>query len=209
MMFRIGLLCLFLTGLSACVATPSGTNLMADQTTLLPASQQSLRAEAAALDARFHEAGWVAEEHGAAVQRLTGMLMFGRGNAPELSAIDIYYRDAGLAEASADQRLVRARLDLAEAASLVDELALETQGVLSDPAVTAATLTDDLAALDYAIGDARQALSLFHSVNEQNRSEGDDITSAIGQFRTAFQGLSAAADALADHRRELRGAPGS
>lgn len=208
MKLRIGLVCACLAGLTACVATPAGPNSVVSAAVPLPASQNDLRAEAAVFDQRFREAGWVAEARGTNVQRITGILMFGRGDSPRETPIDIYYARAGLIEAGGTERIEQARIDLEEATQLTRQLAASSLRVFEDPAVTGYNLRDDVAVLEYAIADVRQALSLFRSVDEDAGSDGA-LTAEIREFREAFDGLSAAADALAERRRELRSFSGS
>lgn len=208
-MFRTGVMCACLVGLSACVATPSGPAEFVSRAQSLSQAQLDLRQNAAALDARFHEAGWVAEEHGAVVQRLTGMLMFGRGENNRQGPVDIYLEASGLT--GADRALVEAtaRRDLAEASTLVYNLALDGEQVAEARGLTAASLSDDLGALEYAISDVRQAISLFREINEENGGGEDDLSLQIGSLELASERLSEAANALMSRRRELRNTPGS
>lgn len=209
MMFRTGVMCACLVGLSACVATPSGPAEFVSRAQSLSQAQLDLRQNAAALDARFHEAGWVAEEHGAVVQRLTGMLMFGRGENNRQGPVDIYLEASGLT--GADRALVEAavRRDLAEASTLVYNLALDGEQVAEARGLTAASLSDDLGALEYAISDVRQAISLFREINEDSGGGEDDLSLQIGSLELASERLSQAANALMSRRRELRNTPGS
>lgn len=206
MMFRTGLICACLVGLSACVATPSGPAGFVSGDRQLPQAQLDLRQNAAALDARFHEAGWVAEAHGAAVQRLTGMLMFGRGNSDRPTPVEIYYEAAGLDEAGPDMIIETARRDLAEASTLTYNLARDGETVAAAGGLTANSLSDDLGALEYALTDVRQALALFRTINDSGDGQ---LDAAIGSLELASERLGNAADGLMSRRRELRNATGS
>lgn len=209
MMFRAGVMCACLVGLSACVATPSGPAEFVSRAQSLSEAQLELRQNAAALDTRFHEAGWVAEEHGAVVQRLTGMLMFGRGDNDRQGPVEVYFEASGLT--GADSELIRAaaRRDLAEATSLVHDLAVDGEQVAEAQGLTASSLNDDLGALEYAISDVRQALSLFREINDEYDAGEDDLSPQIGSLELASERLSGAADALMSRRRELRNSIGS
>jgi hypothetical protein len=208
-MFRTGVMCACLVCLSACVATPSGPAEFVSRAQSLSQAQLDLRQNAAALDARFHEAGWVAEEHGAVVQRLTGMLMFGRGENNRQGPVDIYLEASGLTGADRALFEATARRDLAEASTLVYNLALDGEQVAEARGLTAASLSDDLGALEYAISDVRQAISLFREINEENGGGEDDLSLQIGSLELASERLSEAANALMSRRRELRNTPGS
>ncbi len=207
-MVRIGLICACMAGLSACVATPMGSNGFVSGTSSLPIEQQSLRRQAEAFDAHFHDAGWVAEDHGATVQRLTGMLFNGRSENSSPQRLTVYFTAAGLHDAGPDRLETRARADLAEATSMVFALAATSEEVLAAAGLTATSLSGDIAALERAIGDTRQAISLFRAVNE-NLAHTADLSPEIGTLDLAAQRLSGAADALAERRRALRDAPAS
>lgn len=205
-MFRTGLMCACLLGLSACVATPSGPAEFVSGERQLPQAQLDLRRNAAELDARFHEAGWVAEVHGAAMQRLTGILMFGRGNSDRPTPVEVYYQAAGLTEEDTAMIVETARRDLAEASTLTYNLARDGEAVAEATGLTAGSLSDDLGALEYALTDVRQALALFRSIHEE---DGESLNAEIGSLELASERLNNAANALMSRRRELRNAPGS
>jgi len=207
-MFRVGVICACLVGLSACVATPSGPAEFISSARQLPQAQLDLRQNAAALDARFHEAGWVAEEHGAIVQRLTGMLMFGRGENNRPTSVEIYYEAAGLTGEDTAAIRVAIQRDLAEATTLTYNLAHDGEMVSEASGLTASTLSDDLGAIEYAIADARLAITLFRTIDESGDG-GDSLAQEIGALELASERLSDAANALLARRRELRNAPGS
>ena len=207
-MVRIGLICACMAGLSACVATPMGSSGFASGASSLPVAQQSLRREAEAFDDHFHEAGWVAEEHGAAMQRLTGMLFTGRREEARPHRIDVYYATAGLEGADDTVILEQARSDLAEAAAMVIALASTSEVVLAETGLTESGLGGDIAALERAIGDTRQAITLFRAVAEALESDGS-LSAEIGTLDLAAGRLSEAADALAARRRALRDAAAS
>jgi len=206
MMFRTGLMCACLIGLSACVAMPSGPAEFVSTDRLLPQAQLDLRRNAAALDARFHEAGWVAEAHGATVQRLTGILLFGRSNSGRATPEEVYYQAAGLTDA--DPALIQeaARRDLAEASTLIYNLARDGEGVAEAHGLTPDSISDDLGALEYALTNARQALALFRTLNEAGDGR---LTTEVGSLELASERLNNAANTLMSRRRELRNAPGS
>ncbi|WP_420433414.1 hypothetical protein [Hyphobacterium sp.] len=202
-MVRIGLICACMAGLSACVATPMGSSGFVSGASSLPMAQQSLRREAEAFDEHFHEAGWVAEEHGAAVQRLTGMLFTGRRDEERPHRIDVYYAAAGLEGADSSTILEQARSDLAEAAAMVIALVGTSEDVLAETGLTESALGGDIAALERAIGDTRQAITLFHAVAGTLEID-DSLFAEIGTLELAAGRLSEAADALAARRRALR-----
>ena len=202
MILRTGLICVCLAGLSACVATPSGPSSFVATSAPLPAAQQSLRQQAADLDARFHEAGWVAEEHGAAMQRLTGMLMFGRGETRR-TPVEVYFAAAGLEEAAPEAIEARVRRDLEEATRLTLALAVDSRDVLNSDGLTPETLTDDIGALEFAITDVRQAIDMFRALEEGETGLGD-LSTELQTFELSFDELSRTADALAFRRRQLR-----
>lgn len=202
-MVRIGLICACVAGLTACVATPMGSTGFTAGTSSLPAAQQSLRRQAEAFDDHFHEAGWVAEAHGAAVQRLTGMLFNGRGDDAGPRRLDVYYEAAGLDGSDPAALEAQARSDLAVATSMVIALAETSEDVLTETGLTPSTLSGDIAALELAISDSRQAISLFRDVSE-TLADAADLSAEIGTLDLAAGRLSEAADALADRRRALR-----
>ena len=207
-MFRTGVICACLVGLSACVATPSGPAEFVSSARQLPQVQLDLRQNAAALDARFHDAGWVAEDHGAVVQRLTGMLMFGRGDNHRATPVEVYYEAAGLTGEDATATRVTVLRDLAEASTLTYNLAHDGERVAEARGLTASTLSDDLGAIEYAIADARQAISLFNMIDESGEA-GESLAQEIGALELASDRLSDAANALMSRRRELRHTPAS
>ena len=193
--------------LSACVATPQGpTNFMAASSPL-PAEQVTLRSNAAGIDARFHAAGWVADGHGAAMQRLTGMLMFGRRAADRQTPLQFYYETAGLTAANAEVILVTARRDIAEAATLIHNLGRDSEAVAQAAGVSSSSLADDVGELERALSDARQVIDLFWSVDADTGT--NVLTEEIGALELATERLRDATDALAQRRRELRNAPAS
>lgn len=202
-MVRIGLICACLAGLSACVATPMGSTGFTTGASSLPAAQQSLRRQAEAFDDHFHEAGWVAEAHGAAVGRLTGMLFNGRGDDARPRRLDVYFDATGLDGSDPVALEQRARADLADATAMVIALAHISEDVRTEPGVTPHTLSGDIAALELAISDSRQAISLFRDVSE-TLADAADLSAEIGTLDLAAGRLSEAADALADRRRALR-----
>ena len=208
-MFRAGMLCACLVGLSACVATPSGPAEFVSRAQSLSQEQLDLRQNATDLDNRFHEAGWVADEHGAVVQRLTGMLMFGRGESARQGPVEIYLETTGLTDADRALVIATARRDLAEASTLADNLALDGEQVAEAAGLKASSLSDDLGALEYAISDVRQAISLFREINENGGSGDDNLSPQIGSLEQASERLSEAANVLMSRRRELRNTPGS
>lgn len=202
-MFRTGLICACLAGLTACVATPSAPTSFIGNSQPLPAAQLELRLQADDLDRHFHEAGLVSEEHGAAVMRLTGMLMNGRNNSDRPRRLDVYYDAAGLADAEAAVIIETARADLSEATRLVDSVSEAGEAVLEETGLTPRSLSADIAALERAIGEAGQAQILFELVSE-DAAEGGNLDSELAVFDAARDRLGATADALADRRRALR-----
>ncbi|MEE2526262.1 hypothetical protein V0U79_07775 [Hyphobacterium sp. HN65] len=202
-MFRIGLICACLAGLTACVATPSAPTSFIGGSQSLPASQVELRRQAEELDHRFHEAGWVSEDHGAAIMRLTGMLMNGRDDNDRPRRLDVYYEAAGLETADAVRIIEVARADLAQATHLVLAIVGAGEAVLAEPGVTPRTLSADIAALEQVIGESSQALALFELVNE-DAAEGGDLGEAIGALAQAVEHVGVTADAMASRRRTLR-----
>jgi hypothetical protein len=207
MKFRVGLMVICMAALSACVATPQGPSSFMAASSPLPAAQVALRNNAAEIDARFHEAGWVADGHGAAMQRLTGMLMFGRRDADRQTPLQVYYQAAGLNDANADVILTTARRDIAEAAALIHSLGRDSEVVAQAAGVSSSSLADDVGELERALSDARQVIDLFWSVDAD--AGNDALTEEIGALELATERLRNATDALAQRRRELRNAPAS
>ncbi|GJL97939.1 MAG: hypothetical protein DHS20C06_17560 [Hyphobacterium sp.] len=173
----------------------------------LPAEQVALRSNAAEIEARFHTAGWVADNHGAAMQRLTGMLMFGRRDADRQTPQQFYYQTAGLTAANAETVLATARRDIAEATTLIYNLGRDSEAVAAAAGITSASLGDDVGELERTLSDARQVIDLFRSVDAEHGA--DALIEEIGALELATEGLRDATDALAQRRRELRNAPAS
>jgi hypothetical protein len=207
MNFRVGLMVICAAVLPACVATPQGPTGFMAASSPLPAEQVELRNNAAEIDARFHEAGWVADGHGAAMQRLTGMLMFGRRDADRQSPLQFYYQTAELTDANADVILETARRDIAEATTLIYSLGRDSDAVAGATGVTSSSLGDDVGELERTLSDARQVVDLFRSVDIDTGA--DALTEEIGALELATERLRDATDALAQRRRELRNAPAS
>lgn len=202
-MFRIGLICACMAGLSACVATPSAPNSFISNSRSLPQAQVELRQQADELDEYFHDTGMVSEQHGAAVSRLAGMLMNGRNNNDRPRRLDVYYAAADLESADAETIMETARADLNQATQRVLVLVVAGQSVLNETGLTPGSLSADIAALERVIGEVSQALSLFELVSEDTGASGG-LDSEIGSLELSRERLSDIADALANRRRALR-----
>lgn len=207
MNFRVGLMVICAAILSACVATPQGPSNFMAASSPLPPEQVALRSHAADIEARFHAAGWVADNHGAAMQRLTGMLMFGRREADRQTPLEFYYQTAGLTDANVETILATARRDIAEATTLIYDLGRESEAVAGAAGVSSSSLGEDVGELERTLSDARQIIDLFRSVDAETGAEA--LNEEIGALELASERLRDATDALAQRRRELRNAPAS